>query len=348
MKGLRKVTPYTPGEQPDTPGMIKLNTNENPFPPSPAVAEAMKNINTDKLKLYSPHTFTALKESIALQYGITPDMVFPGNSSDDVLAHCFMAFFNSDSPIVFPDLTYSFYKVWCGLFNIPYKQIPLNGAFRMNKEDYAVENGGVVIANPNAPTGIYENLDFIEYILQKNPDYAVIVDEAYIDFGGESSVKLLGKYKNLVVVHTFSKSRSLAGLRIGYAMASAELVNLLEAIKHSFNSYPIGSIPLELALAASMDVSYYKQINAQIVKNRELLTGLLDKMGFSTLPSQANFVFTTRANTDAKSLFEHLKAKNIYVRYFDTPRIKDYLRITVGTEEEIKKLAAAIEEYIAQ
>ena len=343
---LRKIQPYVAGEQSKNPNIIKLNANENPYPPSPKVKEVLSNFNTDNLKKYPASDALELKNALAKAYNLNENQIFMGNGSDDVLALCFQAFFCSDKPILFPDLTYSFYPVWCSLFKTPYKNIPLDENFRINPDDYKEENGGVILPNPNAPTGIYENLDFIEKILNNNTDCIVIIDEAYIDFGGESTISLLDKYENLVVVQTMSKSRSLAGLRVGYAFASAELISVLEAVKNSYNSYTMDSIAISAAAASLADNDYFKDTCNKIINTRQKTIQALEKLDFDVVPSMANFVLATHKSVKAVDIFEKLKAQNIFVRYFKIPRIDNYLRITIGTDDEMDKLFYALKNLL--
>lgn len=343
---IRKVVPYVPGEQPQIADIVKLNTNECPYPPSPKVAEAIAGYNKDDLRKYPSIACTQLKDALMKSYPVNSDQLFLGNGSDEVLALCFQTFFNSQKPVLFPDVTYSFYDVWCDLYNIPYKRIPLDDSFNIVPEDYFGDNGGIVITNPNAPTSIYMGLDKIEAILEHNRDVIVIVDEAYIDFGGRSAVSLLRKYDNLAVVQTYSKSRALAGMRVGYAMACKELIDALEAVKNSFNSYTLNSISQAAATAAALDTEYFDSCRNKIIKTRERLIAELDKLGFDTLPSSANFIFTTNKNLDAKKLFEYLRSKGVIVRYFNKPRIDSYLRITVGTDKEVDRLLDEIRNFI--
>lgn len=345
-KNIRNIEPYTPGEQPGDKNIIKLNTNENPYPPSPMVKKAIENYNTDNLRLYPSFVCRELKSAIMENYNANENQIFLGNGSDEVLALCFMTFFNSDKPVLFPDITYSFYDVWCNLYNIKYERPPLDENFRITKEDYYKENGGVVIANPNAPTAIYMENSDIEDIIRHNEDSIVIIDEAYIDFGSKSAVDLIHKYENVVIVQTYSKSRNLAGIRVGYAIASEPLIEALEAVKNSFNSYTINSLSQVIATAAARDKEYFEICCNKIIKTREHTIKELEKLGFEILPSSANFIFTTNKNIKAYELFNKLKEKNIYVRYFNKPRIKDYLRITIGTEEEMTTLLDAIKEEI--
>ena len=343
---LRKIQPYVAGEQSKNPNIIKLNANENPYPPSPKVKEVLSNFNTDNLKKYPASDALELKNALAKAYNLNENQIFMGNGSDDVLALCFQAFFCSDKPILFPDLTYSFYPVWCSLFKTPYKNIPLDENFRINPDDYKEENGGVILPNPNAPTGIYENLDFIEKILNNNTDCIVIIDEAYIDFGGKSAISLLDKYENLVIVQTMSKSRSLAGLRVGSAFASAELISVLDAVKNSYNSYTMDSIAISAAAASLADNEYFKDTCNKIINTRQKTIQALEKLDFDVVPSMANFVLATHKSVKAVDIFEKLKAQNIFVRYFKIPRIDNYLRITIGTDDEMDKLFYALKNLL--
>lgn len=343
---IRNIEPYIPGEQPENKNIIKLNTNESPFPPSERVKKVFKEFNTDNLRLYPSFKCESLKEIICNKYNLKENQLFIGNGSDEVLAFCFMAFFNSDKNILFPDITYSFYDVWCNLFNINYKKIPVNSNFEIDEKDYFIQNGGIVIANPNAPTGLYMELDKIEQIIQKNRDVIILIDEAYIDFGSKSSLELINKYDNIVVIHTFSKSRCLAGIRIGYAMANEELINILESVKNSFNSYTINSVSQIVAAECAKDNEYFEICINKIINEREKTIKRLDKLGFKTLPSKTNFIFTTNPNLNIKELFDYLKSKNIIVRYFNKERINQYLRITIGTNEQMNILIEEIENFL--
>ena len=343
---LRKIQPYVAGEQSKNPNIIKLNANENPYPPSPKVKQVLSNFNTDNLRKYPASDALELKLALSKAYKINENQIFMGNGSDDVLALCFQAFFCSDKPILFPDLTYSFYPVWCSLFKTPYKNIPLDENFRINPYDYKEENGGVILPNPNAPTGIYENLDFIEKILNNNTDSIVIIDEAYIDFGGESAISLLDKYENLVIVQTMSKSRSLAGLRVGYAFASAELISVLDAVKNSYNSYTMDSVTISAAAASLADDEYFKDTCSKIINTRQKTIKALENLGFDVVPSMANFVLATHKTVKAINIFEQLKKQDIFVRYFKIPRIDNYLRITIGTDDEMNKLFYALKNLL--
>lgn len=343
---LRDIEPYIPGEQPQDSDIIKLNTNESPFAPSPMAAEAIKNTDTDSLRKYPSFVCPELKAALMENYPVKADELFLGNGSDEVIALCFMAFFNSDKPVLFPDVTYSFYPVWCNLYNIPFETVPLDDNFKICKEDYYKPNGGIVITNPNAPTGIYMPLDELEDIIQHNQDVIVIVDEAYIDFGGVSAMDLIHKYNNLVVVQTYSKSRNLAGIRVGYAAMQSELTAALEAVKNSFNSYTLNTLSQNAAAASALDKEYFEKCTAAIKENRAYTTAELAALGFETLPSSANFVFSTHPKYAAKDIFEYLKSKKIYVRYFNKPRISEYLRITIGTKDEMTAMINALKEYI--
>ncbi len=342
---IRKTEPYIPGEQPKGSNIIKLNTNENPYPPSPKVKEAIESYDANNLRLYPDFVCSSLKSAIAHTYGVNENEIFLGNGSDEVLAFCFMTFFDSDKKVLFPDITYSFYDVWCRLYDIPYERVPLDDGFNIVPEDYFKENGGVVIANPNAPTGIYMELEALEEIIKRNGDSIVIIDEAYIDFGGISAAELIHKYDNLAVVQTFSKSGALAGIRVGYAMANPELIGAMEAVKNSFNSYTLDSLSQTIAEAAARDREYIKDCCGKIIKTREWTVAELKRLGFDTLPSLSNFIFTTNKNIEARDLFKYLREQNIIVRYFDKPRTEKYLRITIGTQKQMEALIEAIRRY---
>ena len=337
MKNIRTTEPYVPGEQPQN-KVIKLNTNENPYPPAPGVEEMLKKMDTDRLRLYPDPAAGSLVRALAEHYGVGEDQVFVGVGSDDVLSMCFLTFFNSDRPVLFPDITYSFYKVWADLYRIPYETVPLDENFRIVREDYYRENGGIIFPNPNAPTAIYEELDFIEDILAHNRDSVVIVDEAYIDFAGKSALELIGKYDNLIVVQTFSKSRSMAGMRIGYAISNPDLIRCLNNVKYSFNSYTMNQPDLVCGAAAVQDEEYFREKIRMIVATRKWAEEQLKELGFVFPEPKANFIFAKHPDYDAEKLFQDLKANNIYVRHWNSERIRDYLRITIGTEEEMKVL----------
>ena len=345
-KNLRNIEPYVPGEQSKDKDIVKINANENPYPPSPKAIEALKSFDTNKLRFYPSANSTKLKEAIAKYYKVDVSNVFVGNGSDDVLAVAFQSFFNSEKPIVYPDLTYSFYPVWCSLFGIKYKNYPVGDDFRINPEDYKEKNGGVVIPNPNAPTSLGEDLDFVEKILNYNQDSVVIIDEAYVDFGGTSSIPLINKYENLLVTGTFSKSRSLAGLRIGFAIGSKALIDVMEAVKNSYNSYTVDSLSIEMGAASIEDDEYFKSTRQKVIKTRERVTLELEKLGFDVLDSQTNFIFATHNKHNMKSLFEYLKTQKVFIRYFSLPRIENYVRITIGTNDEMNIFLEKTKEFI--
>ena len=346
--GVRKVVPYVPGEQPKQAGIIKLNTNENPYPPAPGVKEALDRMDHGEFRLYPDPESGILVKALAAYYGVSEKQVFVGVGSDDVLAMAFLTFFNTGRPILFPDITYSFYDVWADLFRMPYEQIPLDDAFQIRTEDYiGRECGGIVIANPNAPTGAFLPLAEIEKIIAANRDVVVIVDEAYVDFGAESALPLLKKYDNLLVVQTFSKSRAMAGMRIGYAFGNEKLIGYLSDCRFSFNSYTMNRPALAAGAAALADEAYFKEICGRIIKTRERVKEEFRELGFSFADSRTNFVFAAHKGVPAKEIFEMLKEKKIYVRYFAKPRIDNYLRITIGTDEEMDRLLSVLREYLA-
>lgn len=345
-ENLRKIEPYVPGEQSEDKDIIKLNANENPYPPSPMAEQAIKEFNADSLRLYPNANATELKQALADYYNVKTNNIFLGNGSDDVIAVAFQALFNSDLPIVYPDLTYSFYPVWCSLFNIPYKTYPVDDDFRINVEDYKEKNGGVIIPNPNAPTSIGESTHFVEKLLEYNQDSVVIIDEAYVDFGGESSVELTKKYENLLVTGTFSKSRSLAGLRIGFAVGSEKLISVLEAVKNSYNSYTIDSLSIKAGKASILDDEYFKETCRKVIATREYVTAQMREMGFKVLDSSTNFIFATKDGCSMKDMFEYLKTKKVYIRYFSIPRIENYVRITIGTDEEMAIFLKELKGYL--
>ncbi len=343
---LRRIDPYVPGEQPQTADIIKLNANENPYPPAPGVQKALRTFDASSLALYPDANGKRLKAALAERFGLKPSQVFLGNGSDDVLALAFQSFFCSDKPILYPDITYSFYPVWCDLFRIPYETMPLDEDFCVNIRDYDKPNGGVVLPNPNAPTGRGLSLDTLEDLLQHNADCVVIIDEAYVDFGAQSAVPLLDKYENLLVVQTMSKSRSLAGLRIGYALGSETLIATLEAVKNSYNSYTMDALALAAGEASVRDEDYFRQSCAKVIATRERAADELRALGFTVLPSLTNFLFVTHPKKEAPVIFEHLRQKNIFIRYFKLPRIEKYLRITVGTDEQMDRLVAALKKFL--
>lgn len=345
-KNLRNVTPYVPGEQPKDEGIIKLNTNENPYPPAPAVQKILRTADAAQLRLYPDPAAWELREALGHCYGLPQEQIFVGVGSDDVLAMCYLTFFHGEKPILFPDITYSFYDVWAELFRVPYETKALDQTFHIRPKDYLEENGGILLPNPNAPTGLAESRGTLEKIVAANPASVVIIDEAYVDFGAESMLPLIDAYDNLLVVRTFSKSRSLAGSRIGFAMGSKKLIRALNAVKYSFNSYTMDRITLALGKAAVEEGAYFEQTLERIKKTREWTKERLKELDFSFPDSSANFVFATHAYIPAKQLFEALKAEGIYVRYFEKPRIDNYLRITIGTDEQMKRLVEFLERYI--
>lgn len=343
---IRKVVPYVPGEQPKGQNLIKLNTNENPYPPAPGVAKALQEMDVDALRKYPDPAATALVDALAEFHGLKSNQIFVGVGSDDVLGMAFLTFFNSGKPVLFPDITYSFYPVWAELFGIPYETPALDGEFRIRKEDYYRENGGVIFPNPNAPTGILMSLADVEDIVAHNQDVVVIVDEAYIDFGGETALPLIETYENLLVVRTFSKSRNMAGARIGYAMGNSALIKALNDVKYSYNSYTMNLPSILMGAAAVKDTAYFESTLAKIKNTREEAVGRLEALGFTCLPSGANFLFATHRQAGAKELFEALKENRIFVRYFNLPRIDNYLRITIGTDEEMEALYGFLDRYL--
>ncbi|WPP87853.1 histidinol-phosphate transaminase [Acinetobacter pittii] len=346
---VRELEPYVPGEQPKIQNLLKLNTNENPYPPSPKVVEAVQAVLThqaDALRLYPDPDATALKQAIAKQQNIEVSQVFVGNGSDEVLAHIFKAFFLQNEPILYPDITYSFYPVYSQFFGTKTKEIPLNDNFEIEVKDYVQPNGGVIITNPNAPTSIALGLAEIEQILKANPDRVVVIDEAYVDFGAESAVSLVNRYENLVVCQTTSKSRSLAGLRVGFAIAQSHLIAALEAVKNSFNSYPIDRFAIAAAVASFEDQTYFEEQCQKVISSREKLVDELTALGFKVLPSKANFIFASHPSHDAGQLAQQLREQGIIVRYFNKPRINQFLRITVGTDEQNERLVQTLKENI--
>lgn len=346
-ENIRKVVPYVPGEQPQEKNIIKLNTNENPYPPSPKVHEAHHTMDIDRFALYPDPAASELVKGLEAYYGLEEGQVFVGVGSDDVLALAFLTFFNSDKPILFPDVTYSFYPVWADVYRIPYECPPLDENFCISVSDYKRENGGIVIANPNAPTSIGLELSAIEEILQANPDVIVIVDEAYVDFGGETALPLLDKYENLLVVRTYSKSRSLAGMRIGFAMGNKRLIQAMTDVKESINSYTMTMESIRVGRASLDDEEYFQTNVKKIIDTRSRSTEQLEKRGFTVLPSQTNFLFTKKEGVSGQELFEKLRDRKIFVRHFGGERIKDYLRITIGTDEQMEALFAALDEILS-
>lgn len=343
---LRRIDPYVPGEQPQSADIIKLNANENPYPPAPGVQQALRSFDASRLALYPDANGKALKTALANRFGLKPSQVFLGNGSDDVLALAFQSFFCSGEPILYPDITYSFYPVWCDLFRIPYETVPLDENFCVRVRDYDRPNGGIVLPNPNAPTGRGVSLDFLEDLLQHNADCVVIIDEAYVDFGAQSAVPLIEKYENLLVVQTMSKSRSLAGLRIGYALGSETLIATLEAVKNSYNSYTMDAVALAAGEAAVKDEAYFQDTCRKVIATRERAAEELRKLGFTVSPSLTNFLFVTHPKKEAPVIFEYLRQKNIFIRYFKLPRIDNYLRITVGTDAQMDRMIEELRAFL--
>ena len=344
-RNIRRVVPYTPGEQTNE-KVIKINTNECPYPPAPGVEKALKELNYESLKLYPKPAADDLVNAIAKYYGKKSSQVFVGVGSDDVISMAFLAYFNSDKPVLFPDVTYSFYDVWADVYRIPYEKQALDDNFRIKPEDYYRENGGIIFPNPNAPTGIYESLDMIEDIVKHNPDSVVIIDEAYIDFGGKSALALTDKYENLLVVQTFSKSRAMAGMRIGFAIGSEKLIKYLNDVKYSVNSYTMNTPSLVVGPIAIEDDAYFKEITGKIIKTREWMKKELKALGFTFPDSMSNFIFATHKDYDAEELLKYLRENKILVRHFMGERVKDYLRISVGTDEQAEALIETLKKKI--
>lgn len=344
---MTKLQPYTPGEQPKISNLTKLNTNENPYGPSPDVLQSMQQVLNDDLRLYPPPHAEELKQTIADYYQLEENQIFVGNGSDEVLAHIFNGLLKQNKPIFFPDITYSFYPVFCQLYDIEFEKVPLKEDFSIDLGDYQRPNGGIIFPNPNAPTGKLVALGDIEQLLLANRDSVVVVDEAYVDFGGQSAVGLINRFDNLLVVHTLSKSRSLAGLRIGYAMANAALIEGLDRVKNSFNSYPLGHLQIAAAIASFKDESYFKQTCAQVISSREQLVEQLQALGFEILPSAANFVFARHNSESAEVIATYLRQQGIIVRHFQQPRIDQFLRITVGTAQDNQLLVDSLASMLA-
>lgn len=338
----RGLTPYVPGEQPKAGRFIKLNTNENPYPPSPRVLEAIAREVAGSLRLYPDPDMGLFKEAVAKNFGVPVAGVFAGNGSDEILAHAFCALLKQNRPLLFPDVTYSFYPVYCALYGIVYRTVPLTEGFGIRVEDYRVPNGGVVLPNPNAPTGCLLSLSEIDWLVRHTPDSVVVVDEAYIDFGGESAIPLTARHPNLLVVQTLSKSRALAGLRVGFAVGHPDLVEALERVRNSFNSYPLDRLAIAGGAAALSDREHFDRMRSRIIESREALAKGLASLGFEVLPSAANFLFVRHPGRPAKTLLWELRERGILVRHFDRPRISEFLRITVGSEEECEALLSTL------
>lgn len=350
---VHTLSPYVPGEQPKVLDLVKLNTNENPYPPSPQALAAIAAASGDVLKLYPDPNGDSLKDAVAAHYaefGLERRQIFVGNGSDEVLAHAFLALLKHDQPLVMPDITYSFYPVYCGLYGIPFRTVPLGEGLEIRIDDYLPApdrpTGAIIFANPNAPTGRALPLAEIERLLQAQPDVVVVVDEAYVDFGADSAIALVQRYPNLLVVHTLSKSRSLAGLRVGYAVGHADLIEGMDRVKNSFNSYPLDRLALAGACAAMADRAYFDQTRQAVMASREHLSRDMAALGFEVLPSKTNFIFARHPDRDAAELAAELRSRHIIVRHFKTPRIDQYLRITVGTDEQCGKLVTALREIL--
>ncbi|HWU84689.1 MAG TPA: histidinol-phosphate transaminase [Rhodocyclaceae bacterium] len=346
-KTVHRLTPYVPGEQPKLANLVKLNTNENPYGPSPKALDAMRATVGEGLKLYPDPRAEKLKAAIAAHHGLATNQVFVGNGSDEVLAHVFQGLLKHEQPLLFPDISYSFYPVYAGLYEIDYRSVPLAEDFRIRVADYRQPNGGIIFPNPNAPTGIALALDEVEAIVAANPDSVVVVDEAYVDFGAPSAIPLVARYPNLLVVHTFSKSRSLAGLRVGFAIGHPDLIEALERIKDSFNSYPLDHFAIAGATAAMEDTDWFEQTRNAVIRSRDMLSAEMHKLGFEILPSAANFIFARHPQRDAAELAAALRSRSIIVRHFKAPRIAQFLRITIGTDAQCAELLAALQDILA-
>lgn len=343
---VKGLTPYVPGEQPKLQNLVKLNTNENPYGPSPAVLAAVRDAIGDSLRLYPDPNADALKDTLAAYHGVGRNEIFVGNGSDEVLAFVFQALLQHGAPVLFPDVTYSFYPVYCGLYGIDFVKVSLNEAMEIRPEDFRQPCGGIIFPNPNAPTGIGMAVATVEQFLIEHPDTVVVVDEAYVDFGAESAIPLVKRYPNLLVVQTLSKSRSLAGLRVGFAIGHPELIEALDRVKNSFNSYPLDRLALAGAVAAYQDEAYFQQTRCAIIASRETLAAQMRELGFEVLPSQANFIFARHVREDALRLAQGLRERSVIVRHFRQPRIDQYLRITVGTDQECAALIAALRDIL--
>jgi histidinol-phosphate aminotransferase len=341
---VRELEPYVPGEQPQIDGLIKLNTNESPYPPSPKVIDVINHDAIDRLRLYPDPNSKKLKNTIANYYAVDAEQIFVGNGSDEVLGLLFMAFFQQDKPLLFPDISYSFYPVYCKLFGIDAQTIPLRDDYTINFADYPSSNGGIIFPNPNAPTAIGKPLAEIELLLQKNTESVVVVDEAYVDFGAETAIKLVDKYPNVLVVPTLSKSRSLAGMRVGFAVGHKDLIDALDRVKNSFNSYPLDRLAEAATVVAFEDDAYFKTCRDKIIATREWTVSELQKLGFNILPSQANFVFAEPVGKNADEVAQYLRDHKILVRYFNKPRINQFLRITIGTDEQMQAMITALKD----
>ena len=338
---VHSLSPYVPGEQPKQDGIVKLNTNENPYPPSPGVLAAIASA-TDRLRLYPDPRACALRETVAAHYGVAPEEVFVGNGPDEVLAHTFQALLKHDAPLLFPDITYSFYPVYCGLYGIRYEEVPLDAAMRIEIADYRRPCSAILLPNPNAPTGIGLPRKAIEALVAEHPDQLVVIDEAYVDFGAESAVPLVARHDNLLIVQTLSKSRALAGLRVGFAIGQRPLIDALQRVKDSFNSYPLDCLAIAGAVAAITDDAWFQATRQRIMANRQSLIRALSELGFEVLPSAANFVFARHRSHSGADLATRLRQRGVLVRHFQKRRIEDFLRITVGTEGQCGRLIALL------
>ncbi|MEM1155464.1 MAG: histidinol-phosphate transaminase [Pseudomonadota bacterium] len=345
-KAVEKLTPYVPGEQPAMRDLVKLNTNEHPYPPAPGVAAAITSLDMESVRRYPDPESCELRDALARRYGLSRDEVFVGNGSDEVLALAFQALFKQSSPLLFPDITYSFYPVWCQLYQIEWQTIPLLDDFRVDVDGFDRDNGGIIIPNPNAPTGILLSLDEVRTLLERNPNAVVAIDEAYIHFGGETACQLISEFDNLLVVQTMSKSWALAGLRVGMAMGNVQLIEALTRVKNSFNSYPLDIVAQKAGVAALTDEAYFESARNNVIASRERLTAAMTDLGFTVLPSGANFILARHPQSNAKELFEALREHSIIVRYFNSPRISDYLRISIGTDDQCDRLLQALAELL--
>jgi histidinol-phosphate aminotransferase len=343
----KSLTPYVPGEQPRLEKLVKLNTNENPYPPSPKVMEAISRATADSLRRYPDPESTLLRQAIATRNGVQPEQVFVGNGSDEVIALAFLALLKQQLPLYFPDVSYSFYPVWSELFGIEYRTVAVAEDFSIDPHSYPVENGGIIIPNPNAPTGVLLSLAAVRTLVQRSAESVVVIDEAYIDFGGESAVQLVDEFDNVLVIQTLSKSRSLAGLRVGFAIGNVKLIEALGRVKNSFNSYPLDAVSQQAAVAAMQDEAYFRSCCQRVMGSRQAVTAGMESMGFQVLPSGANFIFATHAKFPARQLFAALRERGIVVRYFDRRRIDNFLRITIGTEQDNAALLAVLAELVS-
>jgi histidinol-phosphate aminotransferase len=343
---VHKIVPYVPGEQPKLTNLIKLNTNENPYGPSPKVLEAVRAEAADTLRLYPDPNSDRVKDAVANYYGLTPPQVFLGNGSDEVLAFAFQGLLKHEKPLLFPDITYSFYPVYCRVFEMIYETVPVTDDLDINLDDYIRPNGGIIFPNPNAPTGRPVPLSAIEAMLEKNTESVIAIDEAYVDFGGETAVPLIARFPNLLVIQTLSKARSLAGLRVGFAVGHPQLIEALDRVKNSFNSYPLDRLAISGAVAALEDRVYFEETRGKIIRTRDVLVAKMRELGFEVLPSVANFIFVRHPGRDALDLARRLRERSIIVRHFPLPRIEQYLRITVGTDEQCEALVSALAEIL--